>query len=299
MNVFQLRNLLFNHRWLIDAGQIQTYLPLLSSAFTGAKVEITEDNKQPVQYHFGIGNGSPMDKPEPSEQSVAVIPLRGVMTAGGGISTYGTRDIAQMIRRAVNHESVVAIVLQIDTPGGTVDSVYHMLDAVQVAQKAGKPVVSFVERALSAGVYVASQTNRIIAMNPYVDVGSIGMMSQITDERGFLEKHGIKITTVIPPESEDKNKEIRMALDGDTSLLIKNFLSPGALQFRAAVIEGRNRVLSKRGLKFNEEKEGLLTGREFPAGELMPDLVDKIGNIDDAIQLAFDLADAGQIMQAL
>jgi signal peptide peptidase SppA len=126
-------------------------------------------------------------------KSVAVIPVMGVMMKGrsslGGTSTV---EIRRAVRTAGNDPSVSAILLNIDSPGGTVAGVEELAGDVKRAA-AKKPVWAQVEdMTASAAYWVASQASRIYANAGTALVGSIGTYLTVYDVSGAAAQQGVK-----------------------------------------------------------------------------------------------------------
>jgi protease-4 len=95
----------------------------------------------------------------------------------GGASAIGGDDLARAIRSATQDKDVRAIVLRVDSPGGSVTASDQILDAVKKAQAAGKPVVvSMGSVAASGGYYISTSANKIVA-EPGTLTGSIGVLT--------------------------------------------------------------------------------------------------------------------------
>jgi protease-4 len=114
---------------------------------------------------------------------VALIEAAGDIVDGGthdgvdGSSVIAGDDYARAIRDATRDSSVKAIVLRVDSPGGSVSASDQILDAVKKAQKAGKPVVvSMATLAASGGYYISASADRIVA-EPGTLTGSIGVLT--------------------------------------------------------------------------------------------------------------------------
>ncbi|MGC9953362.1 MAG: signal peptide peptidase SppA [Rhizomicrobium sp.] len=102
-------------------------------------------------------------------------------TAGGGLfgadSLIAGDDMARAIRQATNDKDIKAIILRVDSPGGSVTASDQILDAVKKAQTAGKPViVSMGGIAASGGYYIATSADKIVA-EPGTITGSIGVLT--------------------------------------------------------------------------------------------------------------------------
>jgi protease-4 len=95
----------------------------------------------------------------------------------GGDSVIASDDMSRAIRQATADKDVTAIILRVDSPGGSVTASDQILDAVKKAQKAGKPViVSMGNVAASGGYYISLSANKIVA-EPGTITGSIGVLT--------------------------------------------------------------------------------------------------------------------------
>ena len=185
----------------------------------------------------------------------------------------GIDDIASLLEYAMQSDEIDGAILVFNTPGGTTQSLIHI---EEVLKKRTKPVVAIVDgMCASAGMYAASLCDRIIALNKMCNVGSIGVMVQLVDYGAFYKKQGIKIIEIYPPESAEKNKAYRDAIDGKTQTMIDEVLTPLAVNFQNIVKEHR---------PVDESIEGVLAGKMFYAEDaIKAGLVDEIGNFDTAI----------------
>lgn len=127
--------------------------------------------------------------------SIAFVTLSGAMTkAGSSLGGGSTVAARQAIRQAENDSRVKAIMLKIDSPGGTVSGTKDLADTVAKAQK---PVIAFVEDlCCSAAMWVASQADEIYANNATATIGSIGTFLGLYDLSKALENEGIRAVVV-------------------------------------------------------------------------------------------------------
>lgn len=185
----------------------------------------------------------------------------------------GIDDIASLLEYAMQSDEIDGAILVFNTPGGTTQSLIRI---EEVLKKRTKPVVAVVDgMCASAGMYAASLCDRIIALNKMCNVGSIGVMVQLVDYGAFYKKQGIKIIEIYPPESGDKNKAYRDAIDGKTQTMIDEVLTPLAVNFQNIVKEHR---------PVDESVEGVLSGKMFYAEDaIKAGLIDEIGNFDTAV----------------
>ena len=185
----------------------------------------------------------------------------------------GMDDIATLLEYAMQSPDIDGAILVMNTPGGTTQSLIRI---EEVLKKRTKPVVAIVDgMCASAGMYAASLCDRVIALNKMCSVGSIGVMVQLIDYGPFYKKQGIKIIEIYPPESADKNKTYRDAIDGKTQTMIDEVLTPLAVNFQ-------NVVRSHRPV--DESVEGVLSGKMFYAEDaIKAGLVDEIGSFETAL----------------
>lgn len=135
-----------------------------------------------------------------SPAGVAVMGIDGPMTKYrtsyasvlGGTSTMAVR---QAMGQAQRDPKVQAILLKIESPGGSVNGLFDFADAI-VATDRMKPVYSFIEDLGCSAAYLAAASTRHIFANPYATVGSIGVYTVLEDTSGQYEKAGIKAHVV-------------------------------------------------------------------------------------------------------
>lgn len=210
--------------------------------------------------------------------SVAIISLRGDMMKEGTMCSYGTEEIAAVIREAAASKKIIGIRLDIDSGGGAVDAIAPMLDAISFAQGEGKPVVACCDLCASAAYYVASHCNEIVACNDIsAEFGSIGVMIQFPDYAKYYEQKGIKVHTIYSDLSSYKNAPFEAALKGDYKSIKEETLNPLARQFQEAVKNHRKNL--------DQKTDGILSGRMFFASDaLKVGLIDLVGTPDTATQ---------------
>lgn len=208
---------------------------------------------------------------------VAVVPLRGSMVKESTPCQYGTEELAQLMLEAARQDTVVGIVLDVDSGGGCVDAVAPLVQAITSVQQQGKPVVASCDLCASAAYYVACHCDSIIANNDIsAEFGSIGVMTQIADYAQYYEQHGVKLHTIYSSLSEHKNAPFEAALKGDYKSIREEELDPLARQFQECVKQHRS------GLDL--KTEGLLSGRMFMHKDaLRVGLIDQVGTMDTAV----------------
>lgn len=287
--------------WAMDAKHVASWQPQVNNWLTGA-LEVEENNNRALLRTI-LGANDPENPFNPvnpvssfddaPENSIAIIALEGPMMLRGGFCSYGTQDIAALIREAAMSKNISGIILDIDTGGGTTDSIVPLVDAINFTKQQNKPIIAYCNTALSAGYRVAAETDMIIASNDMAEFGSIGVFVKFPDEEGYMASQGLKTITVYAPQSTDKNLPYEEALKGNVELLKTEVLSPIADDFQ-------KKVLAARGKKIKQDTPGILAGRVFFAkaqgfDSIANGLIDAIGNLDFAIEKIQSLIPKKQI----
>lgn len=219
------------------------------------------------------------------ENSVAIIPIVGMMLKYGYWWRYGCDDLANMIRLADQSPKISGTVLLFNTPGGTTSSVIQLEDALRNRTKISLGLIDY--QCCSGGIYTASFCDEIHAMNRMCEVGSIGTYAQFVNDSEALKKYGYKIEQYYPPESKYKNLPEREALDGNPERIIKEQLTPFAIHFQNIIKNNRKNL--------NQSTEGILEGKVFYAYDAIESgLIDGLMNIDQAIKRVQDLSQEQQ-----
>lgn len=127
---------------------------------------------------------------------IAIVPIHGLMSKGDSkFSEASTVDIRRAVREAAADDAVGAIMLHVDSPGGSVAGVQDLADDVRSAGER-KPVHAYVEDlGASAAYWVASQAASI-SMNRTGEAGSIGVYAVVEDSSGRAEAAGIRVHVV-------------------------------------------------------------------------------------------------------
>ena len=168
---------------------------------------------------------------------VAILPLQGLiakkmnmlMQVSGGTSS---QLFAQAIQTALSDPTVHSIVLDIDSPGGTVDGTQALADVVFGARSSGKNIVALGSGAMcSAAYWIASAAQYVYVADSTTAVGSIGVVTSHTDISGAEAAQGIKTTELsagkykriasqYSPLTSDGRKSIQESLDYTYSLFV-------------------------------------------------------------------------------
>jgi protease IV len=192
-----------------------------------------------------------------------------------------SKDTVDEIKDYTKDNSIKAIVLRIDSPGGAVAPSQEIYSEVKKAVAIKKVVVSMGSVAASGGYYIASPATRIFA-NPGTLTGSIGVIMEIPNVEGLMKKIGIK-TEVI---KSGKNKDIASAfrtMRKEEREILQGVMDNVHEQFMKAVSEGRKISM--------EEIRKIADGRVFTGEQAKSyGLVDELGTLEDALKGAATLA---------
>ncbi len=208
----------------------------------------------------------------PIGDKVAVIDITGVISR--------TETIIDQIHQYRDDQAIKAIVLRINSPGGSVAPVQEIYSELK---KLEKPIVaSMGSTAASGGYYIAAIADEILA-NPGTLTGSIGVIMQFTKLKGLYEKIGLEQQVVKSGKFKDTGSPVRDMTDEERELL-QATLDDVHNQFIDAVFEGRQAHLTR------EEIVALADGRIFSGQQALGHkLVDQLGNLPDAIDRAGEL----------
>ena len=213
--------------------------------------------------------------------TVALIPITSpMMKYDQECGPRGMITIGNYIKAAAVDPRVGGIILFLDTPGGTVAGTQALGDLIKSVEK---PIFAFVsDMAASAGYWIASCCDMIIAENTNTQVGSIGVMSSMQDIQPALEKMGVVFHTIKSSLSDDKNALSDEVRKGDYENYRTTVLDPLARTFI-------DTVKASRGAKIKDES--IYKGRMAFATEAIElGMIDKIASLDETVEmvLSFD-----------
>jgi protease-4 len=216
------------------------------------------------------------------ESGVGIIDVVGVLTKYGSSLTDGpsTLGIREVLRMPVGDPTVRAIVLRIDSPGGSARGIDDLAADIGLAASV-KPLTVFAEdAALSGAFWIAAGAGRIVA-NRGALIGSIGTYTVVTDVSAQAEKLGIKVMVVKAGEMKGVGEPGTEVTD-DQLADVQRVVNEVNELFVGAVAAGRGMP--------RQRAEALADGRVHVAGEaLRLGLIDAIGTFDDVLAQAVDV----------
>jgi len=224
---------------------------------------------------------------ESSGGKIAVIHIEGAIVGGRGDyglfgQGSGADEISSQIKRAGEDPSIKAILIRINSPGGSAAASQELYMEVKKARENGKVVVaSMGDTAASGGYYVACGADMIVA-NPGTITGSIGVIFSTLQYNELLEEYGIRSNVIKSGKYKDIGSPLRNMTDEEKEIL-QGMIDDIYMQFVDDVAEARN---MDKGVVMDLADGRIFTGRQ--AKEL--GLIDELGNYQDAIDLAAEMA---------
>ena len=248
-------------------------------------VGIDKDDNMPVlgiQDMINVKKNVPRDK---SGNVIAVYYAYGEIDGGSSASTdegINSEKVIKDLRKLKDDENVKAVVLRVNSPGGSAYGSEQIWYAVNQLKKEKPVIVSMGDYAASGGYYIACNADTIVA-EPTTLTGSIGIFGMMPNAKGLTEKLGVNFDVVKTNPYADFGNLTRPMNDGEKGLM-QMYVNKGYELFLTRCSDGR-------GISM-EELDKIAQGRVWTgstAKEL--GLVDKLGGLDKALEIA--IAKAG------
>lgn len=221
--------------------------------------------------------------------AVAVVPVYGIIyqDTGSSLVERGSRIIVSRLKRLAKDKNVRAIVLDINSPGGSVGAVQEIYSTIlKLKAETKKPFVAhFGEVSASGGYYIASACDKIISHGGTI-TGSIGVIFNVGNIEGLFKKLGIKSTVIKSGKYKDIGSMTREMTKEEREIL-QSMIDDSYNSFLNAVSLGRKIPIDKL--------KNIADGRVFTGNQaLKAGLVDKIGDFQDALDEAGIMAGLGK-----
>ena len=227
------------------------------------------------------------EKIKSTKNQIGLLYAVGEITSGTGSSNIQDKYLVNEIEKLRKNDDVKAVVLRVNSPGGSAYASEQIWKAISEL-KAEKPVVvSMSDVAASGGYYIACNADKIVAQ-PTTITGSIGIFGMFPNLKKTTEKIGLDIDVVKTHEYSDFGNFARPMNEGEKEIL-QSYIERGYDLFLTRCAEGRN--IPKDTLA--QYAEGRVwTGNQ--AKEI--GLVDELGDLKKAIEIAADLADVDEYL---
>ena len=245
------------------------------------KVEKDKDYKKIDIVDYALNNNT-KPKNESSDNRIAVIYAQGEIRSGEGDVNYiGEKSMNRALKEARENKDIKAIVLRIDSPGGSALTSELIWREIELTKKVKPVVVSMGNVAASGGYYIACNADKIFAENSTI-TGSIGVFGMLPNFSTLTEKIGI--------HTEQVSTHANSADYSPFVPLTDNFRSFTQESIERIYKTFVNRVATGRKLTF-EQVDEIGQGRVWTGAEALKiGLVDEIGGMDKALAEAAKLA---------
>jgi protease-4 len=247
----------------------------LFSVATDALGEISEEKTVTERVIAGDRNAS---------EKIAVINVEGVIVQNAD------GFIARQIRRVMSDTKVKAVVVRVNSPGGTMagsDYYLYLLNKMK-SERRIPVVVSMGTTAASGGYYVSMVGDEIYA-EPSTITGSIGVIASLFDASALFEKIGVESTPITSGRHKAMGSFMK-PMGEDERAIWQHLIDDNFDRFKKIIREGRKEFADNP-----EALDKLATGQIYTANEAVANkLIDKIGYLDDAVQRAGRLANLNE-----
>ncbi|MBR6520207.1 MAG: signal peptide peptidase SppA [Paludibacteraceae bacterium] len=211
-----------------------------------------------------------------SVNKVAVLYATGEIDAGSE-GEMNSNDIVKELNKLANNDDVKAVVLRVNSPGGSAFGSEQMWFAAKQLRAKKPLIVSMSDYAASGGYYMSCIADTIVAQ-PTTLTGSIGIFGMFPNFAGVADKIGVNFSTVKTNDIADLGNAMRPMTDSERAI-IQNHVNRGYELFISRCAEGRNTS--------NDEIKLVAEGRVWTGSDALSiGLVDVLGGLDEAIAIA-------------
>jgi protease-4 len=208
-----------------------------------------------------------------------IISMRGETGLLGKISGSQLVYIAESLKRAEKDKDIKALVIRINSPGGTVaasDFIYH--EIIRFKAKKKVPVIAYITELGASGGYYAAMAADEIAASPAAVTGSIGVIAVKFNLQGLMQKVGVADETFKSGEMKDFLSPFRPTTPEEKKMF-QSVINDLFARFLSVAYENRKKLISK------EELQGLANGRVFTSSQaLQAKLIDRVSYLDEEIE---------------
>ncbi|MDD5492771.1 MAG: signal peptide peptidase SppA [bacterium] len=228
-----------------------------------------------------------IELPSLGKEGIAIVYIYGEIFVERQYSMFpgflsGSDAIVDRLRKIDKNKYIKAVVLRINSPGGSTGASQEIYEEVKKLRQNGKKiVVSMGDVGASGAYYISCAADRIIA-NPSTITGSIGVIFNFGNMQELFKKIGVKMEVVKSGKSKDIGAYWRSPEESERKLL-QGLIDNSYEQFIKVIVDGRK-------MTYDQVKQ-LADGSIFTGEQaLNKGLIDQLGNLPDAIQVAADLA---------
>ena len=216
---------------------------------------------------------------------IGVVRVEGVIVGGGAsgpFGAFGAEDIAARIRQAADDPAIRAVVVRLNSPGGSAAASQEISEALLRVRESGKPVVASMGDTSASGAYwIAAHADHVVA-NPATITGSIGVIIQTYTLTGLYDMLGIETETFKSGPHKDMGATDREPTPEERAIF-QGMVDDIFEQFVDVVVRGRDLP--------EDQVRALADGRIFTGRQAFQlGLVDELGDFRDAVRVAAELS---------
>lgn len=214
---------------------------------------------------------------EYSKNRIAIVYAVGEIDGSNKNDGIDSEDISEDLLDIADNDKIKAVVLRINSPGGSAYGSEQIWKAVSVVKSKKPIVVSMGDYAASGGYYIACNTDRIFAQ-PTTLTGSIGIFGIFPNIGGLTDKLGIKFDNVKTNKYSDFGATYR-PMNTEERIILQRYINNGYELFTKRCAEGRNMNI--------DSLKAIAEGRIYSGTDAMRlGLVDEMGGLEEAIAFA-------------
>ena len=214
---------------------------------------------------------------EYSKNRIAIVYAVGEIDGSNKNEGIDSEDISEDLLDIADNDKIKAVVLRINSPGGSAYGSEQIWKAVSVVKSKKPIVVSMGDYAASGGYYIACNTDRIFAQ-PTTLTGSIGIFGIFPNIGGLTDKLGIKFDNVKTNKYSDFGATYR-PMNTEERAILQRYINNGYELFTKRCAEGRNMNI--------DSLKAIAEGRIYSGTDAMRlGLVDEMGGLEEAITFA-------------
>ncbi|QMV13974.1 signal peptide peptidase SppA [Vibrio spartinae] len=270
----------------LDLGLVDELVsrPQMRAELTDTFGSDGQDGYRSIGYYDYLDSLDSQLKPSlTANNEIAVIVAAGTIMDGNQprSEAIGSENISVLLREARNDPHIKAVVLRVDSPGGSASASEVIRSEIDALKASGKPVVvSMSSLAASGGYWLSTSADQIVAQ-PTTLTGSIGIFSVLTTFEHSLDRIGVSTDGV--GTTPFSGQGITTGLSDGTKQALQLTIEHGYQRFISLVAEHRNLSL--------QDVDKVAQGHVWTGQDALKfGLVDKMGDFDDAVALAAKLA---------
>ena len=267
MRYENILNAINSNVWYILPDKMDILLAFLEARINNAEV-LEVESRAPTKFKNVRGDIAVMELTGTISQRMGIMDA-----ASGGTSTeaFGAK-----FDELANDKSIKAIVMDVDSPGGSAHGLEELSSKIRQARKPGRPIIAIANSLMaSAAYYVASAADEIVA-TPGGQVGSIGSIAVHAETSRMENRIGLTRTIIRAPEGKAAANSVE-PLSETARAEMQDTVDQYYDMFVSAV--AANRGITKTAVKSNYGKGRLLTARDA----LAAGMVDRIGTLEDVV----------------